>query len=459
MKKYNSKTINKDICEIHKNNIYTCYCFDCNLHLCKECLKNRTHLKHYKNCIDEVQPVKEELDLIDEIIKDYETKIANLNTEKTEKIKELENLLNDNIIKENNILKEKIKMNKEKENEELALINEKYLLDISEIKKKFDKEMELRKKKLESENSEINNKYSLLNKDENNQHQLNVEKLKNNYENDINNLKYDIKIENMKSIKAIVEIIYNTYNAYNNNYYNSLNINKILSIFYQNNYFKNKNKNTLNKLIKNEENIKFKTFKEEIYEYKNELKQIREENEKLKMENHSLNCKINQLNKENKSKNELKDFNERLNGKEFNNINFYDIIINIKSIKDITKGWEVKMSKKMKEKYEDFKTNRSIKIGVLGNSNVGKTFLLSKLCKKDLPHGIRTEGLSIKYPDLSSNKDRNIILLDLCGFETPILTEENEKKDFTKNKELLYDRIYTEMFLQNFFSIIVIFLY
>ena len=117
MKKYNSKTINKDICEIHKNNIYTCYCFDCNLHLCKECLKNRTHLKHYKNCIDEVQPVKEELDLIDEIIKDYETKIANLNTEKTEKIKELENLLNDNIIKENNILKEKIKMNKEKENE------------------------------------------------------------------------------------------------------------------------------------------------------------------------------------------------------------------------------------------------------------------------------------------------------------------------------------------------------
>ena len=169
------------------------------------------------------------------------------------------------------------------------------------------------------------------------------------------------------------------------------------------------------------------------------------------MENHSLNCKINQLNKENKSKNELKDFNERLNGKEFNNINFYDIIINIKSIKDITKGWEVKMSKKMKEKYEDFKTNRSIKIGVLGNSNVGKTFLLSKLCKKDLPHGIRTEGLSIKYPDLSSNKDRNIILLDLCGFETPILTEENEKKDFNKNKELLYDRIYTEMFLQNFF--------
>ena len=137
MKKYNNKNINKDMCEIHKNNTYTCYCFDCNLHLCKECLKNRTHLRHYKNCIDEIQPAKEELDLIDEIIKDYETKIVKLNIEKTEKIKELENLLNDNIIKENNIIKEKIKMNKEKENEELSLIKEKYLSDISEIKKKI----------------------------------------------------------------------------------------------------------------------------------------------------------------------------------------------------------------------------------------------------------------------------------------------------------------------------------
>ena len=100
------------------------------------------------------------------------------------------------------------------------------------------------------------------------------------------------------------------------------------------------------------------------------------------MENHSLNCKINQLNKENKSKNELKDFNERLNGKEFNNINFYDIIINIKSIKDITKGWEVKMSKKMKEKYEDFKANRSIKIGVLGNSMLEKLFFFQNYVKR-----------------------------------------------------------------------------
>ena len=315
------------------------------------------------------------------------------------------------------------------------------------MKKEYEKNLVLRKNKLENENSEIINKYSSLNKEENNQHQLNIDKLKNKYKNDINNLNYDIKIENLKNIKTIVEIIYNTYNSYNNNYYNSLNIIKMISIFYQNNYFQNKNKDTLKKIIKNDKDLKFKTFKEEIKEYKNKLKQISEENENLKDENYSLNFKINQLNKGNKSNNELDDFNERIKRKEFDNTNFYDIIINIKSIKDIiTKGWEVKMTKR----YYEFSKTKNIKVGVLGNSNVGKTFLLSKLSKFRLPHGIKTEGLSIKYPDLSTYRDRRISLIDFCGFETPILTEENEKKNFTENKELLYDKIYTEMFLQNF---------
>ena len=309
--------------------------------------------------------------------------------------------------------------------------------------------MELRKKKLETENSEISSKYSLINKDDNNQHQLNLEKLKNKYINDIKNLNYDIKIENMKNIKEIIEIIYNTYNSYNNNYYNSLNINKIISIFYQNNYFQNKSKNILNKIIKNEEDLNFKTFKDEINGYKNELKKIREENENLKKENHSLNVKINQLNK---SQNALNGFNEKLKVKEFDSTNFYDIIINIKSIKDITKGWEVKMSKRMKEKYEDFKANKSIKIGFLGNSNVGKTFFLLKLFKTDIPFRIKTEGISIKYEDFPKYKNRRLVFLDFCGFETPILTEKNEKKNFNENKELLYDKIYTEIFFTKFYS-------
>jgi len=113
----------------------------------------------------------------------------------------------------------------------------------------------------------------------------------------------------------------------------------------------------------------------------------------------------------------------------------------------------------MKEKYEDFKAKIAIKIGILGNSNVGKTFLLSKLSKKDLPHGIRTEGLSIKYPDSSPIIDRNIILLDFCGFETPILTEGNEKKDLMKIKNYCMTKFTQKCFYKILLSNRVIFLY
>ena len=47
---------------------------------------------------------------------------------------------------------------------------------------------------------------------------------------------------------------------------------------------------------------------------------------------------------------------------------------------------------------------------------------------KDIPSGssIRTEGLSIKYPELEPYQDRKIVLLDSAGLETPVLNEELE---------------------------------
>ena len=123
--------------------------------------------------------------------------------------------------------------------------------------------------------------------------------------------------------------------------------------------------------------------------------------------------------------------------KEINFMDFYDIIIDIKSIKDITKGWEVKMSERAKKEYEDFKNGKIIKIGVIGNSNKGKSFILSKISKIDLPTGtsVRTEGLSIKYPELKEYKNRKIALLDSCGLETPVLIEDSFKgKDIEKKK-------------------------
>ena len=118
---------------------------------------------------------------------------------------------------------------------------------------------------------------------------------------------------------------------------------------------------------------------------------------------------------------------------------FYDVIIPINSIKDITKGWEIKMSKRAIESYEKLKNETIIKIGVIGNSNKGKSFILSKISKINLPSGtsIKTEGLSIKYPELEEYKERKIALLDSAGLETPVLNEEGEKKeeDINEKKE------------------------
>ena len=107
---------------------------------------------------------------------------------------------------------------------------------------------------------------------------------------------------------------------------------------------------------------------------------------------------------------------------------FYDLIINIKSIKEINNGWDIKMKEKGKLRFEEYKNKDALIIGIVGNSNKGKSFILSKISKINLPNGtnIKTEGLSIKYPELEKYKNRKIVLLDSEGFEAPFLIEKNE---------------------------------
>ena len=125
--------------------------------------------------------------------------------------------------------------------------------------------------------------------------------------------------------------------------------------------------------------------------------------------------------------NQIKEIN--LNNDGFKELeNFYDVIINIKSVKDIEKGWEIKMTEKGENNFILFKDLELIKIGVIGNSNKGKSFILSRISKIILPSGtsIKTEGLSIKYPELKEIKNRKIVLLDSAGLETPVLNEISE---------------------------------
>ena len=145
-----------------------------------------------------------------------------------------------------------------------------------------------------------------------------------------------------------------------------------------------------------------------------------------------------------------KENNELFNKKK--SYDFYDIIINIKSIKDINKGWEIKMNERGENNYKLYKNKEIIKIGVIGNANKGKSFILSKLSKIVLPSGtsIRTEGLSIKYPELEHFKNRKIVLLDSIGLETPILRENNVLINKELFKEKSRENLMTELFLQNF---------
>ena len=163
----------------------------------------------------------------------------------------------------------------------------------------------------------------------------------------------------------------------------------------------------------------------------------------------------------------IKERSEKIDTKDF-----YDIIVPIKSIKDITKGWKIKLSDRFKNNYQNLINEKALRIGIIGNSNKGKSFFLSKLSKMDLPSGssIKTEGLSIKYPDLKEYPNRRIVLLDSIGLETPVLRNNNLNLNFGKysndNRKQIMDieekilsddfknnsreKIVTELFLQDY---------
>ena len=97
------------------------------------------------------------------------------------------------------------------------------------------------------------------------------------------------------------------------------------------------------------------------------------------------------------------------------------------------------------DKYNRHKGENLIIIGVLGNNNKGKSFILSKISKIKLLTGtsIETEGLSVKYPELKEYKGRQLILLDSAGLETPVLKKMNNPNE--KNDDMEENQIEEEL--------------
>ena len=182
---------------------------------------------------------------------------------------------------------------------------------------------------------------------------------------------------------------------------------------------------------------------------------------------------------------------------------FYDVVIDAKSFEDLgDSGWNVQVSqtaqepldeenkkqlleelkkkcagakkkekaeleKQLKEaeekintftKYDQWKAQDRPVIGVIGQGNRGKSFLLSKVADFELPtgHNIITKGVSVKYIDLTETA--RYILLDSAGSSTPLLETTNFSLDMELSPEearkkvnaICRDKTQSEIFLQNF---------
>ena len=127
---------------------------------------------------------------------------------------------------------------------------------------------------------------------------------------------------------------------------------------------------------------------------------------------------------------------------------FYDVIIKINTLINLKNGWKIEIKKQAENTYNlivNPKGKIFCVIGVVGNINSGKSFLISKLTNSNLPSvaHIENEGLCIKHINKAENTNfnYNYIILDSKGLDQPILENFNNKSK---------DLVATNIFLQNF---------
>ena len=174
---------------------------------------------------------------------------------------------------------------------------------------------------------------------------------------------------------------------------------------------------------------KFQGMDDKINEQKKELSICKKENKEIKEKNKNLEKVIQQ------DETKIEFLTKKAE-------DYYDVIIDINSINALkNEGWAIKYNNERKEIYNKIISEETIKIGVLGLNNVGKSFLLSKIIQGEIPIGysIETKGISIKYAiqkeaEKSCEEVNGICILDSAGFETPLL-KEDKKLIKKENKE------------------------
>ena len=226
--------INKDICQIHKNQ-YMSFCFDCKKHLCKDCLKARDHIYHNKNNIIEIQPIKTELEIIKKIVKYYDDKLEKLKNKKFLIKKRLNSFLDKCKTDIDNILQKEINSSETKKKLELENNKIKFSSDIKKIREKYEREIKNLKEIFNKNEIIIDNKYQIKKEKLELYYKYKFLLYQNKCDDILRKVSFDKNIENLTNLKRLNELVYNTYNLYNNNYYNSKNINNIIISLHQNN--------------------------------------------------------------------------------------------------------------------------------------------------------------------------------------------------------------------------------
>lgn len=195
----------------------------------------------------------------------------------------------------------------------------------------------------------------------------------------------------------------------------------------------NQIKNERDKEIKAKTNLELKLKESNQYEEKDKnfikkIKELEQIIQKLKAdkENNQKDSEFNLIEKEKLSKDPLE---------------FYDVIGNINSMKNISiNGWDFYMNEEGAKISQLKELPERLVIGVMGERNKGKSFILQALSGASLKTGttINTIGISIKY------LDDKYVLLDCAGSESPILGEK------VNILEISRDKLFTEAFLETY---------
>lgn len=405
-------------------------------------MKNDFNYYRFRTEINALEKNKEEINTLlisnERTIKEYK----NLNEQnkenldkKTQQIEKLENQIN-KLKEENELKRNKMEKNNKQLNakiEEAQSLNQQNIL-ITKKCQQLQNDIDLKNKELESFKEQYINKVDNLTKELN---------LKNN---ELQRLKNDLISKN-----AQINTLEMNYKSKEKDLNNLTNVFKL-------------NENKLNNL-----HIKLEKTVEELNEANIDRKKInkdlKEKNERLSELQINHNQQVNQINNLIKNVGELSNDNKKLKDieseikkkekenfdlrkenenllntnstrKEFIGLedlkDFYDVVIEIDSINTLTKtGWKIDFNEKRKDVYEKVIKEESLKIGVLGLNNIGKTFILGLLSGcKDMPSGwsVETKGISIKYTEGEKDSEKGICLLDSAGIETPLLDVDIQEK-------------------------------